>query len=585
MTGQREALAGPSPLPAAVWHACRPGLLCTAGFSVATNLLLLTGPIFMLQVYDRVLASGSVPTLVALGLLVAILYGFYGVLDALRARIMARLATVADEKLAPASFEIAVQAGLGRGGPTGAAQALPDLRRLRQFISGPSVGNLFDLAWMPVYLGIVFLLHAWLGLAALVAGLVLVAMTALHGHWMAGPVQDAMKADQKAAAVAAQSRRQIEVLAAMGMVERLMHRWQTQQDAARSATLQSSDTAALASSFSKTVRLAAQSLILGVGAYLVIQQEMTPGAMIAASIIFARAFAPLEQVTAHWRSLSEARVSMSRLKAAVGQHEAERISDILPVPKATLGVSELAVAPPNSETPTLTDIAFDLEAGDGLGIIGQSGSGKTSLARTLIGAWAARDGEIRLDGATLDQWPASSRGRFIGYLPQDIELFDGTLAENIARFDPDAGNDRILEAATLAGAHELIVGFPQGYDTLVGPGGLPLSAGQRQRIALARAVYGQPFLVILDEPNANLDEAGEQALQSAVRRLRAAGSIVVVIAHRPGVLAEVNKLLWLVNGTQKAFGPKTMFMEQLKPQAGHGGGRNGGLSVVRQQSK
>lgn len=569
---------GHSPLSAAVWHACRPGLSWSAGFSVATNLLLLTGPIFMLQVYDRVLASGSVPTLVALGLLVTILYTFYGMLDALRARIMARLAAASDEKLAPASFDITVQAGLFHGHGDGAQHALSDLKRLRQFISGPCVSNLFDLVWMPIYLGIVFLLHVSLGITASVAGLALVTVTALHGRWIAKPIRLSMRADQKASSVAAQTRRQIEALVAMGMVERLQHRWGRQQEAARSATMQSSDAAAIASSFSKTVRLAAQSLILGVGAYLVIQQEMTPGAMIAASIIFARAFAPLEQVTAHWRTLSEARVSFERLKTVIGNYGEDQVSDILPIPEHTLAVSELLVMPPNGETPILSDISFDLEAGDGLGIIGPSGCGKTSLAKTLIGAWMASDGEIRLDGATLDQWPMTLKGQFIGYLPQDIELFDGTLAENIARFDPEVENDKVLDAAELAGAHDLIVRFPNGYDTLVGPSGMPLSAGQRQRIALARAVYDRPFLVILDEPNANLDDAGEHALQAAVRQLRAAGSIVLVIAHRPGVLAEVNKLLLLANGRQKMFGPKNEFMNQNNPQTAH---RAGGLSVVK----
>ena len=364
----------------------------------------------------------------------------------------------------------------------------------------------------------------------------------------------------------------------MGMVDRLRSRWQRQHDAALDATLASGDVGAVASAFSKTLRLAVQSLILGVGAYLVIQQEITAGAMIAASIIFARAFQPLEQVTAHWRTLGEMRFSLKRLKAALAGHAAEQVSTILPVPKHTLVVSELTVVPPGGSMPLLRDVAFELEAGDGLGIIGHSGCGKTSLAKTLIGAWAPEGGEFRLDGATLDQWPADRRGGFIGYLPQDIELFDGTIADNIARFEEGVDADAVLQAAELAGAHELIVGLPEGYDTAVGPSGLPLSAGQRQRVALARAVFGQPFLVVLDEPNANLDAEGEQALQLAIRKLIAARSIVIVIAHRPGAIAEVNKLLWLDQGEQKMIGAKEMVMQKLMPA---GRQQAGGLRVVK----
>ncbi len=553
-----------------------PGFWHAAGFSMVANLLLLTGPLFMLQIYDRVLASGSVPTLVVLGVLVAVLYLFYGVLDALRAKIMNRVGAVTDRRLATVGFEMSTLAGIRRSGE--AQHALGDLRRIRQFLSGPGIGNLFDLPWMPLYLGVVFLLHPWLGIAGSIAGVILVVATALHGRWITGPIQNAMTADQQALGTANMARRHVESLLAMGMVERLRSRWQRQHDAALEATLASGDVGAVASAFSKTLRLAVQSLILGVGAYLVIQQEITAGAMIAASIIFARAFQPLEQVTAHWRTLGEMRFSLKRLKAALAGHAAERVSTILPVPKHTLVVSELTVVPPGGSMPLLRDVAFELEAGDGLGIIGHSGCGKTSLAKTLIGAWAPEGGEFRLDGATLDQWPADRRGGFIGYLPQDIELFDGTITDNIARFEEGVDADAVLQAAQLAGAHELIVGLPEGYDTAVGPNGLPLSAGQRQRVALARAVFGQPFLVVLDEPNANLDAEGEQALQLAIRKLIAARSIVIVIAHRPGAIAEVNKLLWLDQGEQKMIGAKEMVMQKLMPA---GQQQAGGLRVVK----
>jgi len=560
-----------------------PGFVSAVLFSMAANLLLLTGPLFMLQVYDRVLASGSVPTLMALGVLVAVLYFFYGTLDMLRGRMMTRLAAVVDGRLAAVSFEMATLAGVRRGNHAEAQHALGDLNRLRQFLSGPGITTLFDLPWMPLYLAVVYLLHPWLGLAGTAAGLVLVVATALHGGLIARPIQNAMAADQKALGMAGQARRQIESLLAMGMIARMQQRWQQAHGAALDATMRSGDIGAGASAFSKTLRLAVQSLILGVGAYLVIQQELTAGAMIAASIIFARAFQPLEQATAHWRTLGEVRLSKKRLHAALEAHQVERVSDILPLPKTTLSVSELTVAPPTGELPLLRDVGFSLEAGDGLGIIGHSGCGKTSLAKTLIGAWAPHGGEFRLDGATLDQWPAGARGKFIGYLPQDIELFDGTLAENIARFQEDASQDAVLAAARLAGAHELIVSFPNGYDTQVGPNGLPLSGGQRQRVALARAVFGEPFLVVLDEPNANLDAAGEHALQMAIRQLCAAGSIVIVIAHRPGAIAEVSKLLWLFDGEQKMFGPKETVLQQLMPQGQKQvGGRNiGGLRIVR----
>jgi len=582
-----RATAAPKPAPTPPVRAPRlwqsPGFWPATMFSMAANLLLLTGPLFMLQVYDRVLSSGSVPTLVALGLLVAVLYLFYGVLDALRARIMTRLSALLDDRLADVSFTISTLAGLRRDVQDAGQYVLTDLRRIRQFLSGPGINNLFDLPWMPLYLGVVFLLHPWLGIAGSIAGLVLVVLTGLHASRITQPIEEAMAADQRALSMANQAKRQVESLVAMGMIGRLRTRWRGHHQGALAATLTSGDAVAVTSAFSKTLRLAIQSLILGVGAYLVILQEITPGAMIAASIIFGRAFQPLEQVTAHWRSLSEALLSRKRLKAALKAHQAASVSSILPMPRKNLVVEGLDVTPPQGTTPLLRDVSFSLEAGDGLGIIGHSGCGKTSLAKTLIGAWAPLTGEFRLDGATLEQWPGDDRGRLIGYLPQDIELFDGTIQENIARFQEGAAEEDVLTAAKLAGAHELILGLPAGYDTLVGPEGLPLSAGQRQRAALARAVFGDPFLVVLDEPNANLDAVGEQALQLAIRKLIERNAIVIVIAHRPGAIAEVNKLLWLDQGEQKMVGPKETVLQNLMPTAKKraGGQGTGGLRVVQ----
>jgi ATP-binding cassette subfamily C protein len=553
-----------SPVTAAL-AASRSAFIAIGCFSGIINVLLLSGSMFMLQVYDRVLPSRSLPTLVSLMVLVAILYVFQGILEFLRARMLARVGRVLDERISGNVYRATVRSALR---PTGnGLQALRDLDQLRGFLTGLGPTALFDLPWMPLYLGLCFLFHFWIGVAALSGAVLLVALTIATEVLTRRPTGEAAHFGSLRLAAAEASRRNAEVLLAMGMTDRLADRWAGSHQDYLQWQQRASDAASGLGTCSRILRMMLQSAVLAVGAWLVIHQEATAGIMIAASIITARALAPVELAIAHWRSFLGARHSWARLSQILaGLPQNEPVP--LPKPHRTLALEAVSVAPPGHAELVVHDVSLELKAGQGLGIIGPSAAGKSSLARVIVGVWPAIRGKVRLDEGALDQWSPTRLGAHVGYLPQDIELFDGTIAENIGRFDPNADPEAIFAAARAANVHEMILRLPDGYDTRIGEAGAALSAGQRQRIGLARALYGNPFLVVLDEPNSNLDAEGDQALTEAILDVRRRGGIVVVIAHRAAALVGVDLVLAMSGGHVHAFGQKEETLRQvLKPKA------------------
>ena len=502
-----------------VLGACRGALLGAAGISFVTNLLMLTGPLFMLQVYDRVLASGSVETLSALVVLVIGLFAFMGLLELVRARVLVLVGLRVDRLVGITLFESVLSVAPAVGG-TRQTQALRDLEQIRQFAAGPVPPAAFDLPWAPIYFTVLFLFHSVLGMVAVAGALILAVLSILNEALSRRPLEEASKLLSRSMDFAEAGRRNAETLHAMGMIGSYCCRWLEEHRRILSMHLRASDVAGTLTVSTRITRLLLQSLILAAGAYLAIRQAISPGVMIAASIIMSRALAPIEQLIGQWRNILAVRQAASRIAARLHEMPEQRPRIMLPAPQGNLTVSDLYAAPLGSQEIVLKGLNFALAPGQALAVIGPSASGKSTLARALVGVWPPKRGEIRLDGAALDQWDASQRGRAIGYLPQDVELFDGTIAENIARFDPHYREEQVLAAARLANVHELILRLPDGYETRVGEAGAVLSGGQRQRIALARALYGDPVLIVLDEPNSNLDSEGEQALCNVISVLR-----------------------------------------------------------------
>jgi ATP-binding cassette subfamily C protein len=554
----------------------RGGLVGTGALSLVINLLMLTGPLFMLQVYDRVLASGSVPTLVVLGTLVVTLYVFFGLLEALRGRLLARMGQRLDARLSTAAFEVSSRILLQHGDKGRSVRPVQDIDTLRQFVSSSGPSAFFDLPWMPIYLGIVFLFHAVLGVVAIAGALVICLLIALNETFARKPVREAAEEASRRAALVEAGRRNAEAVQAMGMRAALSRRWEEANGRFLERQRRASDRTTLFSTAIKAFRFLLQSAILGAGAWLAIRQEITPGVMIAASIMTSRALAPVEQAVGQWRGFVAARQSLARLRRLLPDAGAGAEPGLsLPTPCETLKVEGVSCAPAGLVVPFVNGVSFTLQGGEGLGVIGPSGSGKSTLARAIVGVVPTLKGAVRLDGAELSQWSDDEIARFVGYLPQDVQLFEGTIAENIARFDPDRSDEEVIAAAKLADVHDLIVSLPEGYNMGIGPDGLTLSGGQRQRIALARALYRSPFLVVLDEPNSSLDAQGEAALTRAVSAMRARGSVVIVIAHRPSAIAGVDKLLLMKDGRQMAFGPKADVMKHVIAPAKAGQDRKG----------
>jgi len=533
-------------------------------FSALINLLMLTGPVYMLQIYDRVLSSGSVATLLGLFAIVVILYGFLGLYEFLRKRLLSRAAIRLDSNVGDEAFRLGLRSGSvgARDQVDPGAQPVRDLEMMRGFMSGGAITGLFDLPWTPLFLALVFLIHPWLGVLTLI-GAGVVAAAALLNQWLTrASIRQGMSLDGVERSFVEQTRGDAETLHALGMRDRLVARWRGLHDAALAAGQVGSDRSEGFAAFSKSFRLLLQSAILTMGAFLALRQEITPGMIIAASIIAGRALAPVDQVIGQWGAIGRAREAHRRLRDVFDQSPAEKPRIALPSPAGNLQVTALTKLVPAREGPginpprILDRVGFALSAGDGLGVVGNSAAGKSTLARLLAGAWMPDAGHVRLDGATLDQWTPEALGRHIGYLPQSLQMLPGSVGENIARFDPKARDADIIAAARIAGVHEMILELPDGYATHMDRMTRPLSGGQIQRLGLARAVFGAPRLIVLDEPNSNLDANGDDALAQAIRSMRAQGSVVVVMAHRPSAITAVNKILLLHQGQVAKFGDK-----------------------------
>jgi ATP-binding cassette subfamily C protein len=558
----------PGVRPSEIGHAlraCRGAFVSVGLMSCIINLLYLTGSIFMLEIYDRVLPSRSVPTLIALVILAGGLYMAQGVLDLIRGRILGRIGTALDEALNARVFQTVVRLPLVMGGRSDGLQPLRDLDNIRGFLGGMGPSAFFDLPWLPFYLAICFAFHVLIGVTALVGALLLVTLTLITEHMSRQPAREAMMLASRRNDVAAASRRNAEVLVAMGMTSRLTARWSEANDNYLAGHQSASDVSGGLGVIAKVMRMMLQSALLGVGAYLVIHQEATAGIIIAGSILSARALAPVDLAIAHWKSFAAARQSWDRLNRLLEQIPVLPTPMLLQNPSSRLSVEAISIVAPGDQKVIVQDVSFALTAGQGLGVIGPSGSGKSSLVRALVGVWLPFRGKVRLDGATLDQWSSDGLGQYVGYLPQGVELFAGTLAQNVCRFDPLARSEAIIAAAKQAGVHDMIISIRDGYNTQVGEQGAALSAGQPQRVALARALYGDPFLIVLDEPNSNLDSEGDEALTRAVRAARERGAMVVVVAHRPIGIEAVDQILVLKDGRMQAFGPKEQVLA-LQPR-------------------
>ncbi|PBB85314.1 MULTISPECIES: type I secretion system permease/ATPase [unclassified Mesorhizobium] len=547
---------------------CAPGLLGIGLFSAVTNVLALTGSLYMLQVYDRVLPSQSVPTLVGLTIGMLGLYAAYGLLDFVRLRLLVRIASRLYRNLHQRAFAISVLLPLKAGREADRVDPLRDLEHLRGFLSGSGPTVIFDAPWIPFYLLIIYMLHPSLGVLATIGALAVVALTAAAEILGRRPARLTSEAMISQRALAESGRRNAEVVHAMGLSSRLARRWSDTVHGYLTHQERLSDIIGGTSSLSKALRMALQSSVLGLGAYLVIGGEASPGVIIASSILLGRALAPVDAAIGNWKGFLTTRHSYFQLQATLGAFEDPIEPMELPRPETRLTVERLTVAPPGVPKPTVLDASFQLSSGAGLAIVGPSGSGKTTLVRALVGAWKPLHGKVRLDGASLEQWNPHSLGAHIGYLPQDVELFDGTVADNISRFGGKSDPKGVLAAARAAGVYSMIMHLPEGFQTRIGEGGRALSAGQRQLIGLARALYGEPFLVVLDEPNSNLDVEGDAALAGAILAVRQRGGIVIVVAHRPSALTNIDQVLVLANGMVRSFGSREKVLASVaRPSA------------------
>ncbi|QEW18293.1 Type I secretion system ATP-binding protein PrsD [Marinibacterium anthonyi] len=531
-------------------------------FSFFANMLMLTGPLYMLQVYDRVLGSRSEATLLALSLLVAFLYGVMGILDYARGRIMARVGARFQARLDRRVFDAMVRRS-AVAQDSRAQTGLMDLESVQRLIGSPVLMAIFDIPWTPVFLAGIMVFHPWLGFLALGGGALLILITFLNQAFSRRPLLKANAAGQKSQLMSEEIRGEAEIVTSLGMRDAAFRRWQIARDEALTSSVTANDITGTFTSMTKSLRLLLQSAMLGLGAYLVLHNQMTAGAMIAGSILLGRALAPIELAIGQWALVQRGMKGWQNLAELLGATPPEPVRTKLPTPKAKLMVRALTVLPPGEKRATLKNLNFDVEPGEAIGVIGPSGAGKSTLARALTGVWMPAGGSIRLDGAGLDQYGADDLGRHIGYLPQRVQLFEGTIAQNIARLSDNPDPDKVVAAARKSAAHDMIIRLPDGYDTRVTAGGGRLSGGQIQRIGLARALYDDPRILILDEPNSNLDNDGSVALNHAIRVLKEDGRSALIMAHRPAAIQECDRLLVLDHGMRAAFGPKDEVLRSM----------------------
>jgi ATP-binding cassette subfamily C protein EexD len=546
-------------------YRCRAEFISVGIFSMFINLLMLVPPFYMLQVYDRVVTSGNLVTLTMLTLLMIFLLGSMGSLEWVRSQILVRVSARLDSLLGARIYDVCFQRALLSG--TGEnSQPLQDLNALRQFLSGNGPFAFFDAPWLPIYLLIMFWFHPYMGILGVCAALLLVLIAIANEKLSSPPLTESNRRLSAASAATQKNLRNAEVIASMGMLGRLRERWTEQNEQVLYFQSVASDRAGALVALSKTVRLIVQSLALAVGAYLAVQQEISPGAMIAGAILLGRALGPVDQMIGSWKGFVAARGQYSRLNELLSHMPAAEDRLSLPSPKGLISAEGAAIVPPGAKTPVIVGASFQIEPGDAVGIVGPSAAGKSTLVRGILGVWPTAAGAIRIDGAEASSYSREEIGAHIGYLPQDIELFDGTVSDNIARFG-EQDSEKIVQAANDAGVHEMILRLPDGYDTVIGQSGGVLSGGQRQRIGLARALYGRPAIVILDEPNSNLDEQGNAALRDALKLLKEAHRTVLIISHRTSILSAVDKILLMRDGHVEDFGPRDVVLARLKPQA------------------
>jgi len=542
------------------------GIFIAAGvFGLAINILMLTGPLYMLQVYDRVLASQSVPTLVALTVLVAGLYTTLGFLDWIRQSIFTDAGSRFEDKLSDRAFNSVIADNMRDPGRIN-DRTLANLRLIRKFYSGPSLGAIFDIPFSPMFYAVLFMLHWAYGVWALFGSVVLVVLAVINKQVSSKAVERAEELERGAQQTTIEVMRNVEVMEAMGMRERMAQRWRGLTDESDEAIRKSSHSMGAFAASTKVFRLFLQSAILGLGAYLSIIGVSTPGAMIAASIIMGRAITPIQSVVTQWRTIVMAAGAWQSLKKQMETAQDEPDSMDLPAITGHLKLENVYSGPPSMRENTLRGISLELEPGDMLGVLGPSASGKSSLGRVMLGLWPVRHGVVRIDGADVQTYSRSKLGPQVGYMPQQVDLFAGSVMENISRFAPEASPQDIVAAAQAAGCHHLILALPDGYNTPVGSGGSYLSAGQRQRIGLARALYKDPNFVVLDEPNSNLDNSGDQALANALHALKQRGATTVIIAHRPNAIVHCTKLAVIESGELKAFGPRDEILPKVLPK-------------------
>jgi ATP-binding cassette subfamily C protein PrsD len=568
ISGLLSTLGADDPVAQALRESAR-RMIGVAVFSGVINILMLSGSLYMLQVYDRVIPSRNIATLFGLSLMVLFAYLVQGYFDAMRARMLCRIATLFDGALQGSIHTALATLPLRGVKPVLMQQPLRDLEQVRGFMSGMGPTAFLDMPWIPVFLIALFLFHPAIGITALLGTAAIIAMTLLTERISRGAARAAMDMSAQRQVLADTTQRNAEIIRALGMTDRLTQRWSEANERYLQENIRATDVYANLGAGAKVLRYILQSGMLGLGAYLVVADRASGGIMIASSIMMGRALAPVEIALGSWKQLVAARQGLTRLRdicKATAPPAAPPV--LLPRPSRELSVQDLAVTAPGSATAIVSNVSFSLKAGAGLALLGASASGKTSLSKALVGIWPAQHGVVRLDGAALDQWRNADLGRHIGYLPQDVALFDGTVAENICRFDGEATSDDILKAARIAGVHDIILRLPEGYATRIGEGGMSLSAGQRQRIGLARAVFGDPFLVVLDEPNANLDADGENALTRAIGLLRQNRSIVIVISHRPSALSALDMTMVLYEGKAIAFGPSDEVFARVRNATG-----------------
>ena len=532
-------------------------------FSVVVNLLMLTGPLYMLQVYDRVLGSRSEPTLIALTVLLVFLFLIMGILDHVRSRIMARIGARFQERLDRRVFEAALKRMQLQPSDPVATSAQRDLEAVQRLWASPVLLAVFDIPWVPIFIAAIFVFHPYLGYLAISGGILLVAITILNQRMTKLPMNRANNASVAAERISDNLKAESEVVQALGMQGAGFARWQKARGYALEQSILTADLGGSFSTLTKTFRLFLQSAMLGLGAYLVLQGELSSGAMIAGSILMGRALSPIEMAVGQWAVVQRAQEGWNRLSELFTRTPVEPKRTNLPRPRAVLEAQNLTVVPPGEQAAVLRMVNFRLEPGQALGVIGPSGSGKSTLARALIGAWKASGGKVRLDGAALDQYDPDVFGSYIGYLPQRVTLFEGTIAENIARLQANPDGQKVVEAARKAAAHDMIVQLPDGYDTRVSALGGRLSGGQIQRIGLARAMYGDPVILVLDEPNSNLDNEGSMALNIAIKSMKEAGCAILIMAHRPAAIQECDLLMVMEEGTRRAFGPRDQVLRDM----------------------